>query len=163
MTCDAQPLCFTHRHERASAPVFGWRRRRGHCCGQGDSVISCAGKGPKTNACWHIPCDALLQYLERHLSAIQDDPSRIFLAGGCVTIADLLIITGAQHPTPTPVVLSPHTVIFSQNSISSRCKSFCFLICVAILHDFAQTAAFNLFDFQPFPAVRFPTPNPFEQ
>ncbi len=43
----------------------------------------------------HTP---LPQYLERHLSAIQDDPSRAFLAGGCVTIADLLIITGACLP-----------------------------------------------------------------
>lgn len=56
-----------------------------------------------------------VQHIERHLSAIQDDPSRTFLAGGSVSIADLLIITDLDQ---------------------------------------LQPAAFNLFDFQPYPAVR---------
>jgi hypothetical protein len=61
-----------------------------------------------------LPCLVVIhtplpQYLERHLSAIQDDPSRAFLAGGCVTIADLLIITGACLPPP---LLSPPTSNF---------------------------------------------------
>jgi hypothetical protein len=61
------------------------------------------------------------QYLERHLSSIQDDPSRIFLAGGCVSISDLLVVTGACALPPTS--RSPSLIAFCQNSTSFRCPA----------------------------------------
>jgi hypothetical protein len=106
---------------------------------------------------------AAAQYLERHLASIQDDPSRTFLSGGCVTVSDLLVIAGACIPQPALLPPPPSSSLLLPLPHTSLHLTELDQLQVPDVHvtataffsvpDIFQAAAFNLFDFQPYPAV----------